>query len=80
MAAIKVLCSGGFRAALLALVPALEAATGLRSGIGLAVRACKPEVGTLEALTRALLACRSIAISTSASGIYSISTNSLARH
>ncbi len=43
-----------------------------RSGIGLAVRAgaCKPEVGTAEAPTRALLACRSIAISTSASGIY----------
>ena len=29
----------------------------------------KPEVGTVEALTRTLLACRSIAISTSASGI-----------
>jgi molybdate transport system substrate-binding protein len=42
-----------------------------RSGIGLAVRAgaCKPEVGTAEALTRALLACRSIAISTSASAL-----------
>lgn len=127
MAALKVFCSGGFRAALLGLVPALEAATGLslaiewgssvagtptsiparmdrgeavdvvigssaslvglleagrilpghtralaRSGIGLAVRAGagKPEVGTVEALTRTLLACRSIAISTSASGIY----------
>jgi molybdate transport system substrate-binding protein len=124
MAAIKVVCSGGFRAALLALVPALEAnrpepgdrvgqlgcrhahldpgphgpgrsrgrgdrlerqpgwiarsgrillgtlARG-RSGIGLAVRAGagEPEVGTVEALTRTLLACRSIAISTSASGI-----------
>jgi molybdate transport system substrate-binding protein len=34
-----------------------------RSGIGFAVRAgaCKPEVDTVEALTRALLACRSIA-------------------
>jgi molybdate transport system substrate-binding protein len=43
-----------------------------RSGIGIAVRAgaCKPDVGTVEALTRTLLACRSIAISTSASGIY----------
>lgn len=42
-----------------------------RSGIGLAVRAGagKPEVGTVEALMRTLLACRSIAISTSASGI-----------
>jgi molybdate transport system substrate-binding protein len=127
MAAIKVFCSGGFRAALLALAPAFETATGLnvaiqwgssvagtptsiparmdrgepvdvvigssaslvgllkagrilpghtralaRSGIGLAVRAgaCKPELGTVEALTRTLLACQSIAISTSASGIY----------
>jgi molybdate transport system substrate-binding protein len=127
MAAIKAFCSGGFRAALLALAPAFETATGLnvaiqwgssvagtptsiparmdrgepvdvvigssaslvgllkagrilpghtralaRSGIGLAVRAgaCKPELGTVEALTRTLLACQSIAISTSASGIY----------
>jgi len=126
LAAIKVFCSGGFKAALLALVAALEAATGLslaiewggsvagtgtsiparmdrgeavdvvigssaslvglleagrilpghtralaRSGIGLAVRAGagRPEVGTVEARTRRLLACRSIAISTSASGI-----------
>ncbi|HEU0062166.1 MAG TPA: substrate-binding domain-containing protein [Hyphomicrobiaceae bacterium] len=127
MAALNVLCSGGFRAALVALAPTFATASNLtvamhwgssvagtptsiparlergepadvvigsspslvglleaglllpghtralaRSGIGIAVRAgaCKPDVGTVEALTRTLLACRSIAISTSASGIY----------
>jgi molybdate transport system substrate-binding protein len=43
-----------------------------RSGIGVAVRegAPKPDIGSVEALKRALLAAKSIAYSDSASGVY----------
>jgi molybdate transport system substrate-binding protein len=127
MRQIKVVSSGGFRAALLALLPAFEASSGFevatqwgssvsgtptaiparlergervdlvilsstglarlleqgyilpghtsvlaRSGIGLAVRAgaARPDIASVAALKRTLLVSRSIAISTSASGIY----------
>ncbi len=126
-AEIKVLCSGAFRAAYLALVPGFETATGhklatawgasvgnsahsipnrlqrgepadlvilaadalekliaqgqvvagsradlARTGIGVAVRAGapKPDIGSAEALRRVLLQAQSVAISTSASGVY----------
>ena len=124
---IKVVSSGGFKAALLALVPAFERATGhkvtaqwgsslgnaptsipsrlrrgeaidlvilagdpldrqiaegkvvagsrvdlARSGIGVAVRAGarKPDIGSADALKHALLRAKSIAYSSSASGVY----------
>lgn len=43
-----------------------------RSGIGVAVRkgAPQPDIGTVEALTKALLAAKSVAYSDSASGVY----------
>ena len=124
---IRVVSSGGFKAALLALVPAFERATGhkvttewgssigdaptsipsrlrrgepidlvilagdpldrlmregrivagsrvdlARSGIGIAVRAGapKPDIGSADSLKRALLQAKSIAYSSSASGVY----------
>jgi molybdate transport system substrate-binding protein len=127
MAELKVFCSGGFRAAYLALLPAFEAACGhrvasswgssvagtptsiparmernepvdvvimahdglqrlvaegwvladsqtalARSPIGVAVPAgaARPDLSSVEALKRALIDCRSLAISTSASGIF----------
>jgi molybdate transport system substrate-binding protein len=127
MADLDVLCSGGFKAALLALTPSYESASGdrvriawggsvagaassiparlargepadvvimasaglerlgqegrllagrsralARSGIGVAVRrgAVRPDISSVAALKRALLAAAQIAISRSASGIY----------
>jgi molybdate transport system substrate-binding protein len=124
---IKVLCSGAFRAAYVALAPGFESATGhriatawgasvgnsvnsipnrlergepadliilagdaldrltrqgkvvagsrvdlARTGIGVAVcaGAPKPDIGSAEALRRALLQARSVCLSTSASGVY----------
>lgn len=63
------------------LIDELEASAGLmagsradlaRSGIGIAVRAgvAKPDVGSAEALERALLAAKTVSISTGPSGVY----------